>query len=160
MKYCSFCKRLNSGRPKICMYCGRSWHQRLCSRGHENPSDAQYCGTCGSTELTETVGPRSWRARLLLVLVVALLGAILVYIFYYPPLFLSKSAEALRCFLLDNAVTIILLGILWYLLPGFIKKPLKAVLGLLVRAGRLILISVFQVLRFVFIGRKKKSSRG
>ena len=58
MRYCPHCQRLNSGRPQLCYYCGHTWHVRLCPRGHENPPDAQVCGTCGSVELTETAGPR------------------------------------------------------------------------------------------------------
>ena len=57
MKYCPHCNRLNSGRPQLCFYCGHTWHVRLCPRGHENPPDAQFCGTCGSPDLTETAGP-------------------------------------------------------------------------------------------------------
>ena len=60
MKYCPHCKRINPGRPVICHFCGRTWYVRLCPRGHENPAIAQYCGTCGSADLTETAGPRSW----------------------------------------------------------------------------------------------------
>lgn len=56
MRYCPYCQRLNPGRPQICYYCGRTWHVRLCPRGHENVVDAQYCGTCGSADLTETAG--------------------------------------------------------------------------------------------------------
>jgi hypothetical protein len=41
----------------ICHYCGRTWHVRLCPRGHENPPDAQFCGICGSADLTDTAGP-------------------------------------------------------------------------------------------------------
>jgi hypothetical protein len=32
---------------------------RYC-RGHENPPDAQFCGSCGSADLTETAGPVPW----------------------------------------------------------------------------------------------------
>lgn len=57
MKFCPHCRRLNPGRPMICHYCGRTWHVRLCPRGHENPPDSQFCGICGSADLTETAGP-------------------------------------------------------------------------------------------------------
>ena len=60
MRYCPFCHRLNAGRPVICYYCGHTWHVRLCPRGHENPSNALHCGTCGSMDLSETAGPRPW----------------------------------------------------------------------------------------------------
>ena len=57
MRFCPHCHRLNPGRPMICHYCGRTWHVRLCPRGHENPPDSQFCGICGSADLTETAGP-------------------------------------------------------------------------------------------------------
>lgn len=59
MRYCPHCRRFNEGEPKICNFCGRTWHVRLCPRGHENPFNAQFCGTCGSTDLSETAC-RSW----------------------------------------------------------------------------------------------------
>ena len=60
MRYCPYCRRFNEGKPQICHFCGRTWYIRLCPRGHENPYNAQYCGTCGSADLTETAGRRSW----------------------------------------------------------------------------------------------------
>lgn len=60
MRYCPHCQRFNPGRPQFCHFCGRTWHVRLCPRGHENPAHVQYCGTCGSADLTDTAGPRSW----------------------------------------------------------------------------------------------------
>ena len=60
MRYCPHCHRLNAGRPQLCFYCGHTWHVRLCPRGHENPPDAQFCGSCGSADLTETAGPIPW----------------------------------------------------------------------------------------------------
>lgn len=56
MRYCSHCKRLNTEHPPFCRYCGRSWNARLCPRGHPNPTDANFCGECGNTDLTETTG--------------------------------------------------------------------------------------------------------
>jgi len=60
MRYCPYCQRINVGRSQICNYCGRTWYIKLCHRGHENPYDVQYCGTCGSTDLTDPAGPRPW----------------------------------------------------------------------------------------------------
>jgi hypothetical protein len=63
MKYCPYCHRWNLDRPQLCNYCGRSWYTRLCPRGHENPPDAQFCGTCGSADLTDTAGPKPFWLR-------------------------------------------------------------------------------------------------
>jgi hypothetical protein len=60
MRYCPYCHRFNPGRPEICHFCRRTWWVRLCPRGHDNPYNAQYCGTCGSTDLTETAGRAPW----------------------------------------------------------------------------------------------------
>jgi hypothetical protein len=60
MRYCPHCRRFNEGKPQICHFCGWTWYVRLCPRGHENPYNAQYCGTCGSADLTETSGSQSW----------------------------------------------------------------------------------------------------
>ena len=73
MRYCPYCRRLNSGSPVICNYCGRTWYIRLCPRGHENPSNAQFCGTCGSVDLSETAGPRPWAIYPLKILVIVIL---------------------------------------------------------------------------------------
>ncbi|OPY73627.1 MAG: hypothetical protein A4E62_00392 [Syntrophorhabdus sp. PtaU1.Bin002] len=60
MRYCPRCRHFNPGKPPICHFCGATWYVRLCPRGHENPPSAQYCGTCGSTDLSETAGRRPW----------------------------------------------------------------------------------------------------
>src|SRR5664280_3283249 len=60
MRYCPRCRRFNPGSPRICHFCGSTWYVRLCPRGHENPPNAQYCGACGSTDLSETAGRRPW----------------------------------------------------------------------------------------------------
>jgi len=65
MRYCPHCHRWNLGWPPLCYYCAHSWQVRLCPRGHENPYDAQYCGTCGSADLTDSAGPMPWWIRLI-----------------------------------------------------------------------------------------------
>ena len=72
MRYCPYCHRLNAGRPRLCFYCGRTWHVRLCPRGHENPPDAQFCGSCGSADLTETAGPVPWWLWLIRISIIGL----------------------------------------------------------------------------------------
>ena len=72
MRYCPYCHRLNAGRPQLCFYCGHTWHVRLCPRGHENPPDAQFCGSCGSADLTETAGPVPWWLWLIRISIIGL----------------------------------------------------------------------------------------
>jgi hypothetical protein len=47
------------------------------TRGHENPSDAQFCGQCGPVDLTETAGARPWGIYPLKLLVIVILGSFL-----------------------------------------------------------------------------------
>ena len=63
MRFCPYCRRWNRGKPVLCNYCGRSWYVRLCPRGHENPADAEFCGNCGSADLTDTAGLYPWWLR-------------------------------------------------------------------------------------------------
>jgi len=53
MKYCPTCKQWNIGKPMRCRYCGRTWDVRICSAGHINPADTNFCGECGRTSLSE-----------------------------------------------------------------------------------------------------------
>src|SRR5258707_14679804 len=117
MKYCPFCKRLNSGRPAICNYCGRSWYHRLCSRGHENPHDAQYCGNCGSTDMTETVGRRSLVMPLLSVAGVVMLVLVIKSLVVHLPGLLSSVFGALLCYLVEGIVLLVFLSMLFHILP-------------------------------------------
>ncbi len=59
MKYCPNCQQWNHGKPIRCRYCSRTWNVKLCSLGHVNPIDANYCGECGRAELSEPAGTNS-----------------------------------------------------------------------------------------------------
>jgi len=56
MKFCPHCNRWNIGTPSRCRYCGTTWGERICSAGHVNPPDANFCGECGRAELSEPAG--------------------------------------------------------------------------------------------------------
>jgi len=56
MNFCPHCNRWNIGSPLRCRYCGRTWRVRICSAGHVNPADANFCGECGRAELSEPSG--------------------------------------------------------------------------------------------------------
>ena len=62
MRYCSFCRRINPGKPVHCQYCGRTFGVRICHHCREgNPREALVCRNCGSAELSETSKPLpSW----------------------------------------------------------------------------------------------------
>ena len=119
MRYCPHCHRFNPGRPPICHFCGRTWYVRLCPRGHENPFNAQYCGTCGSADLTETAGRRPW-------FLVAfkgflwLLGGLLIYSIINGFWNLLTSHQANQFFSLLLPLCLLVFGF-WFalsLLPG------------------------------------------
>ena len=70
MRYCLKCRHLSGSGP-LCTHCGRSFGGRLCNHKkgrHLNPPDANFCGQCGSTQLTEATSalPLGWVSRLLL----------------------------------------------------------------------------------------------
>ena len=78
MRYCLACRRLSANGP-LCTSCGRSFGGRLCNHKkgrHLNPPDANVCGQCGSTTLTDTANsiPFSWIGRLLLLSGLAVLA--------------------------------------------------------------------------------------
>jgi hypothetical protein len=125
MRYCPFCHRWNLDRPQLCNYCGRSWYVRLCPRGHENPADAQFCGTCGSADLTDTAGPRPLWLRLLragFLLIIILMVILIVHGFPSIPDLLTSLSPFI--------IAIVFLVIAYYLclsiVPGPLKRPLLA----------------------------------
>lgn len=60
VKRCSNCSRWNPRSANLCQYCGISLGRyRLCSRGHKNRWDAQFCGICGDVFLTPAAPPNT-----------------------------------------------------------------------------------------------------
>lgn len=144
MRYCPHCERLSPGKPVICHYCGRSWQVRLCPRGHANPWDANFCGTCGNTDLTETAGalPGWMRFWIWFGIIILALGLIQV---------LPRLLEALAQELLPVLFLLALVAALFsWLLPQPVAKALgQATLGFLKLIGRLV--------RFLLFGRETRS---
>lgn len=59
---CANCGRLNPRGSVVCQYCSVSLGRyRMCSRGHKNRWDAQFCGTCGDVFLSPA-GPLTWQS--------------------------------------------------------------------------------------------------
>ena len=52
MRYCFSCRKITSGDPSYCNYCGKTYDVKLCSRGHTNPRVAEVCSECGSRNLS------------------------------------------------------------------------------------------------------------
>jgi len=96
---CTNCGRLNPRDSVLCQYCGVSLgHYRICSRGHKNRWDAQFCGVCGDVFLSPAAPPDPirtvvgwaasglgfvllgyllWEQRFSIFLLIALAGALL-----------------------------------------------------------------------------------
>jgi hypothetical protein len=117
MKYCPNCQRINIGRPQICNYCGRSWYVRLCPSRHENPYDVQYCGTCGSTDLTDTAGAKPWWSTILRVII-----WILFILFIFN---LSRNANQLFPLILILSFPVIMLSAVYFLIGSLAPWPLN-----------------------------------
>src|SRR5512137_865210 len=122
MRYCPFCHRWNLDRPQLCNYCGRSWYVRLCPRGHENPLDAQFCGTCGSTDMTDPSGPRPWWIRLLRGALLLFLLLILVSLVQGFPR-LPDLLTALAPLLIALGFLLIAYHLGLAVLPAVLKRP-------------------------------------
>jgi len=82
MKFCPHCNRWNIGTPLRCRYCGRTWGERICSAGHLNPPDANFCGECGRAELSEPAGRTPLFIRALLLMKPIAIGMLIVNAIY------------------------------------------------------------------------------
>ena len=118
MRFCPHCHRLNPGRPVICHYCGRTWQVRLCPRGHENPPDSQFCGICGSADLSETAGPVPFWIWLIRI------GSLIIFILLISSLNPPEFHLTDQIVALVIAITLLLVGINIALsgLPGPVRR--------------------------------------
>jgi len=146
MRYCPNCHRLNSGRPQLCYYCGHTWHVRLCPRGHENPPDAQYCGSCGSADLTETAGHVPlW---IWLIRIGILVFFILLIISFNPPRF-RLTDEAITYVI---AIAILLMGLHLALsqIPGPLRRLVLSMIRIIKTVGLAVLRWCWKKLKTMF----------
>lgn len=128
MRYCNHCRRITTGEPLFCQFCGRSYDLKLCPHRHPNPRTAEVCSQCGSRELT-TPHPKvpltvaallavlsMTPGVLLLLLTVVFLLAFLRMLFSSPQLMSEFMAVGL------------IIAILWWLylqLPNFLRRWLS-----------------------------------
>ncbi len=149
MRYCQHCRRFNPGRPTRCYFCGYTWRVRLCPRGHENPASAQYCGSCGSLDLTETAGRRSW-----LLITFKGLAWLIVILFAYSMIVgayeFFKSHQAADLFFSFVIVACLMLVGFWMclsLLPVFISRLVKRTAG---QVLRITLLTLWGLLKLIW----------
>jgi RNA polymerase subunit RPABC4/transcription elongation factor Spt4 len=113
MRYCFSCRKITSGNPAYCNYCGKSYDVKLCSRGHSNPRTAEVCSVCGSRNLSipQTRGGAALRALFSIGLFLtfgALLVGSLAYIGVFVKALIQNPNGLLPLMLLGLA-----LGLVW-----------------------------------------------
>lgn len=119
MRYCLYCKRINTDHPLFCQFCGRSFEVRICrSCRHINPLEALTCGRCGGRDLSEPAGsPMLWLVFLkwiFWILVILLLVG------------LVKNFEAVAAFFIILGFFYLAYLCLPQPLQGLVKRMLKA----------------------------------
>jgi len=156
VRYCPNCHRINVGRPQICNYCGRSWYIRLCPSRHENPYDVQYCGTCGSTDLTDTAGAKPWWSLIFRV------SVWIIFILFIVTL--CRDANQLFPLLLTLSLPVIMLLSVYFLigsiapwpLKGFLKNINKIIKTLFIK----ILVWLWNAIKWILFNQNNINSRG
>jgi len=132
MRYCNQCRRITTGEPLFCNFCGRSYDSKLCPHRHPNPRSAEVCNQCGSRELS-TPHPK---VPFWLTFVFALLSVfpgillLLLSVLFFLGLIhvLLSNQQALFEFMLIG----LMIGFLWWLymqLPKFLRRWLSKLLG-------------------------------
>ena len=115
MRYCTSCRKITSGQPSYCNYCGKSYGVKLCGRGHPNVRTADVCSVCGSLELSVPQARLSKKMRIfygfaLVAPFVALLAVSLGYIGFFLWTLFEQPSLLLPLMLLG-----LVLGLLWLL---------------------------------------------
>jgi len=146
MRYCPNCRRFNPGHPMICHFCGRTWYVRLCPRGHENPPNAQYCGACGSVDLSTPAGRRpifiiAFKVCLWLILILFVFGFIIGFLNFLN----SPKPAAFYSFIISMTLLFIVLWFSISVLPGTARR----IVG---KVGRTTNRFVFMIVGRIFRG--------
>jgi len=127
MRYCTSCRKITTGNPSYCNYCGKSYNVKLCGRGHPNTPAADVCSTCGSRDLSVPQRRPSWKLRIFQIgaLGVPFIG-LLVISFGYIGVFLqalwTNSSELLPLMILGLPLG--LLWLIWIHLSAMLRELL------------------------------------
>ena len=127
MRYCFSCRRITSGKPYYCNYCGRSYGVKRCPRGHANPRGAEVCSECGSRNLSM---PHSRGRISLWVLMlfgfilpfVTLLTITLGYMYVFLQAMIQNSSGLLPLMLMGLGLG--LLWLFWVLVSSTLRRLL------------------------------------
>jgi len=146
MRYCPHCQRLNAGQPQLCNYCGRTWHVRLCPRGHENPPDAQFCGNCGSADLSETAGPIPfwiWMIRMCILVVLVLLIASIGGIQFH-------LTDQHITFVITITILLITIQFAFSMIPGPVMRIVRSMFRIFKKVGMIVCRWFWEKLKNLF----------
>jgi hypothetical protein len=115
MRFCFSCRKVSSGKPLYCNYCGRSYDVKLCPRNHINPRGAEVCSACGSRNLSTPQTRGSARLTLFFIfgLLLPFLGLLVVtlgYAYEFGKVLFSDPSGLLPLMLLG-----LVLGLFWLL---------------------------------------------
>jgi len=144
MRWCSHCRRYNTGWPMRCHYCSAGLAGRLCKRNHINPPDPHlaFCGECG--EPLE----RSWGAA----------SSLRVYGLAFLIVLLTVFVSALPILLAKEEPMLSPLIALLILIVGF-----RLAVGILPPAGRSFLAFAFRgicnLISTIFFGTGLKGGK-
>ena len=132
MRYCFNCRKVTTGEPLFCAFCGRTYNVKLCPRLHINPRNATVCSQCGSHDLS-IPEPRmpAWLKPLTfgisLIPGFALMALTIIFILAFIHALLRSPAMELELMLIG-----FVLALLWY---GYMHLP-SLLRSALIRAVR------------------------
>lgn len=129
MRFCAYCRRINERWPDRCRFCGHTWSVKFCRRGHVNPSNAIFCGECGSADLSETAfGGRFINMMFKLFTYPGLLGIVIkVCMFSFFIFLVVRDIEAIIPTIIAFSILALMIKYSLSLLPTWIKSIPKRV---------------------------------
>jgi hypothetical protein len=132
MRYCNHCRRITTGEPLFCNFCGRSYDYKLCAHRHPNPRHAEVCSQCGSRELSVPHPHTPFWLSCLLGLLKIFPGIILLLLSVMFLVGLVQVLTTNQQLLFQVLLIGLFLGFVWWLymqLPHFLRKLISKLLG-------------------------------
>jgi RNA polymerase subunit RPABC4/transcription elongation factor Spt4 len=132
MRYCNNCKKITTGEPLFCNFCGRSYDLKLCPQRHPNPRAAEICSQCGSREFSTPQPKTSIGMSLLLVVLSILPGLLLVLLSVLVLIGLLNALLNNQQLLFQVMMCGLPLAFLWWVylhVPSILRKGVSKLLG-------------------------------
>ena len=133
MRFCNRCRKLTTGDPLFCAFCGSTYDVKLCSRHHPNPRYVEVCSQCGSRDMTTPHPPIPILLRPVIVLFERaprffLVTGIIVFVLAFVHWLLTDPAgQQAAVLLLFMAVSTV---IVWRLTPPLAQRLLQGAFAL------------------------------